>query len=69
MKPSGYKTGWCDLWNRKVHGINFLMPIGNPVPSGGLTGLSSVLSVSSVVNSFNNEFPGKTGKGGAEHLN
>jgi hypothetical protein len=67
MKPSGHKTGWCNLWNRKIHGTNFLMLIGNAVHPAGPNGLFSVLSVSSVVNPITNEFPGKTGKGGVEH--
>ena len=65
MKPSGYNTGWCDLWNRKIHGSNFLMLIGNAVHRGGPIGLFSALSVSSVVNLFKNEFsPGSPGEVG-----
>jgi hypothetical protein len=62
MKPQGWITGWLKPWDQILHGCKIIAAKNKRCV---FTGLMSVLSVSSVVNPFTNEFsPGSPGEVG-----
>ena len=56
MKPQGWITGWLGPWDQALHGVKIIVAkdMWRLLP-GGIP-MSSVLSVSSVVNPLTNEF-------------
>jgi hypothetical protein len=56
MKPQGWITGWLEPWDQTLHGVKIIVAkdMWSLLP-GGIP-ISSVLSVSSVVNPTINEF-------------
>jgi hypothetical protein len=60
MQPQGWITGWLELCDQTLHGFKIIVAKDMwRLLSGGIP-MFSVLSVSSVVNPFTNEFSPET---------
>ncbi len=69
MKPQGWITGWLRPWDQMLHGCKIIAAKNKCCEFAGLMSVLSVLSVSSVVNLFTNEFsPGIPEKVGSNTM-
>jgi hypothetical protein len=65
MKPQSWITGWLKPWDQILHGCKIIAAKNMGSVIASLMSALSVLSVSSVVNLFANEFsPGSPGEVG-----
>ena len=60
MKPQVWITGWLEPWDQILYGVKIIVAKDMWSLLPGDIPMSSVLSVSSVVNPFTNEFSPET---------